>query len=458
MYPMHKIKPSAAPLSKADMIAYFQSGEKPKKDWKIGVEFERFAFDRSNFSPIAYLGRKSVLAIFDGLIKQYGWQPVYEGENIVALKREEQSITLEPGGQIELSGATQKSIHDCCAEITRHLAETAAVAEDLDIGFLNIGFHPTGARQDFDWVPKQRYRIMRDYMPKVGHLGLDMMLRTATVQVNLDFESESDMVKKLRVGLALQPIIGAMFANSPFTEGKINGYQSFRNQVWRDTDPARTGGLEFAFDDGMGYERYVDYVLDVPMYFVLRGGKYIDTAGESFRDFTLGKLSALPGDYAVIEDFANHATTVFPNVRLKRWLEMRGADGGDWGCLCALPALWTGLLYDDTALNAAYDIIRIWKKEDRDYLNAQSPKTGLATKLGSVKIAEIARKVLEIADDGLKRRNAKNGAGQDESHFLSSLWDIVTIGKSPADKLLNKFQGEWQGDIQNIFKSGIKNP
>ncbi len=325
------------------------------------------------------------------------------------------------------------------------------MAEKLGIGFLGVGFHPTARREDIPMMPKGRYGIMKRYMPKKGNLGLDMMFRTCTVQVNLDFSSEADMVRKFRVGLALQPVATALFANSPFTEGKPNGYLSYRSMVWTDTDPDRCGMLPFVFEDGMGYERYVDYVLDVPMYFVYRDGKYIDAAGQSFRDFMAGRLPALPGELPRVKDWEDHLSTVFPEVRLKRFLEMRGADGGPWRRLCALPALWVGLLYDSDSLDACEALISDWTHGEREALRRDVPKTGLKTPFRGSTVQELARDVLEIAREGLQRRARMNSLGENETHFLSALEAIVEDGRTPAEAKLEAYHGRWGGDVTPIF-------
>jgi glutamate--cysteine ligase len=317
---------------------------------------------------------------------------------------------------------------------------------------IGIGFHPTAKREDINWMPKGRYKLMGDYMPKVGSLGLDMMLRTSTVQVNLDFESEADMVKKFRVSLALQPISTAMFADSAFVEGKPSGYLSYRSHVWEDTDNDRCGILPFVFEDGMGFERYADYMLDVPMYFVYRDGRYIDATGQSFRDFLEGGLPALPGETPTDSDWSDHLTTVFPEVRLKQFLEMRGTDGGPWRRLCALPALWTGLLYDSGALDAAWDLVKDWTPEEHAYLRAEVPKQALKTPFRNRTVGDIATETLEISSAGLRRRNRLDSTGADETGFLGALYEIVESGLCPAEEKLEKFNGVWNGEIDNLFK------
>ena len=436
---------------KAQLVDYLAAGCKPRRDWRIGTEHEKFAFRKSDRSALAYDGEDGIRAILTGLM-QFGWDGVYEGETLVGLRKAGASVSLEPGGQIELSGAPLETIHQTCDEVHTHLDEMQKVVEPLGVGLLGMGMTPNWRREDVNWMPKGRYKIMREYMPKRGSLGLDMMIRTCTVQVNLDFESEADMVKKFRVALALQPVATALFAKSPFTEGKPNGYLSYRSHIWTDTDPDRTGMLPFVFDGAMGFERWVDYVLDVPMYFVYRDGAYIDTSGQSFRDFMDGRLPALPGERPTMGDWGDHMTTIFPEVRLKTFLEMRGADGGRWQSLCALPALWVGLLYDDTALDAAWDLVRDWTVEEQLALRDQAPMRALKTEFRGGTVQEIALEVLEIAKAGLKARNILDRGGQDETAFLNRLWEIARAGVTPAEELLAAYNGRWQGRVDPVFE------
>jgi glutamate--cysteine ligase len=376
---------------------------------------------------------------------------VLENGKPIALSLGAASISLEPGGQFELSGAPLETMHQTCNEVHTHLAQVKEVAAELGVGFLGIGFNPKWRRDDVSWMPKGRYRIMREYMPKRGNLGLDMMLRTCTVQVNLDYGSEADMVKKFRVALALQPVATALFANSPFVEGKPTGYLSFRSHVWEDTDPDRCGMLPFVFDDGMGFERYVDYVLDVPMYFVYRDGKFIDASGQSFRDFMKGRLPALPGEIPTMSDWTDHLTTLFPEVRLKTFLEMRGADAGPWEELCALPALWVGLLYDSASLDAAWDLVKDWTAEERAALRRETPKTALKTPFRSRTVREVALEMLDLSRSGLRRRNRRNRAGEDETGFLATLEESARSGVTPAEIKLERFRGAWRGSVDPVF-------
>ena len=359
------------------LVAYLEAGCKPAADWRIGTEHEKFVFHRQSLAPAPYEGSWGIGAFLEGLTR-FGWEPVRENGDTIALSRGACTVSLEPGGQLELSGAPLETIHETCDEVHTHLAEVKEIAGELGVGLFGMGFHPKWKRADMPWMPKGRYRIMRAYMPRKGSLGLDMMVRTCTVQVNLDYASEADMVRKFRVGIALQPVATAMFADSPFVEGAPSGYFSYRSRVWEDTDPDRCGILPFVFEDGMGFERYVDYALDVPMYFVYRNGRYLDASGLSFRDFLDGRLSILPGELPTVSDWADHLTTLFPEVRLKRFIEMRGADGGPWRRLCALPALWVGLLYDDAALDAAYEMVRDWTVDEHRMLRNRTPARGAA--------------------------------------------------------------------------------
>jgi glutamate--cysteine ligase len=444
---------SASPLieGRDDLLAAFSGGEKPRKNWRIGTEHEKFVYRLADYRAPSYDEPGGIRDLLKGLT-EFGWKPVVEHGNVIALSGTDGTISLEPAGQFELSGAPLENLHQTCAEAARHLGQCKMIGDRLGLGFLGTGMWPDKARRELPIMPKGRYKIMLDYMPKVGGLGLDMMLRTCTIQVNLDYSSEPDMVKKFRVGLALQPVATALFANSPLTEGQPNGFRSFRSHIWEDTDPDRTGMLPFVFDDGFGYERYLDYALDVPMYFVFRDGNYIDVAGRSFRDFLDGKLAELPGEKPTVTDWTDHLSTAFPEVRLKSFLEMRGADGGRWGRICGLPALWVGLLYDDTALDAAWEMVRGWSIEQREQLRAQVPKLALDTPTPDGRtMRELAGDVLELSAGGLSRRGFLNGAGDNEGGFLDPLRDVVSSGKTPADRLLDKFHNEWNGDVSRIY-------
>ena len=449
---------SSPPIeSYADLVGWIAAGEKQPAQWRIGTEHEKFVFRSADHSPVAYDGPDGIGALMQALIDEFGWQAIKEGDTTIALKRSSggsipETISLEPGGQFELSGAPLATLHETCAEAGEHLRECLMIGERLGIGFLGLGFAPTWLRSDMPTMPKKRYAVMTRYMPLVGAQGLDMMYRTATIQVNLDYENEADMVKKLRVSLALQPIATALFASSPFTESRPNGFKSLRSEIWRDTDRNRTGLLPFVFEDGMGYERYVEYALDVPMYFVYRDGEYIDVAGASFRDFLRGELAALPGEKPTHDDWSDHLTTLFPEVRLKRFLEMRGGDGGPWRRICALPAFWVGLLYDRGALDAAWDLVKDWTAEERQALRNAVPAQGLQAPFRAGTAQDVARRAVEIASDGLKHRRRLNSKGDDETIFLDFAEEAAMSGRTPADELLIRYEKTWKGDIDRIFK------
>jgi glutamate--cysteine ligase len=440
-----------APISDRRQLAeYLVAGSKPPSEWRIGTEHEKFVFRLADHRPALYDGPASIRALLQGLTR-FGWTPVLDAGNLVGLSQGKAAISLEPGGQFELSGAPVKTLHQTCSEVHEHLRQVAVVAKELGVGLMGLGFHPTARREDIPWMPKGRYAVMRHYMPTKGKLGLDMMLRTCTVQVNLDFESEADMVRKFRMSLALQPVAAALFANSPFVEGKPSGYVSYRNHVWTDVDPDRTGLLSFVFEEGFGFERYVEYMLDVPMYFVYRNGRYIDAAGQSFRDFLNGKLPALPGERPTLSDWNDHLTTVFPEVRLKRYLEMRGADGGPWRRLCALPALWAGLFYDRAALDGAVDLVADWTREEREALRKAVPRLGLRAPFRGGTVQDVARVMVRLAREGLGRRGLRDSSGDDESQFLETLAEIAESGITPAETLLDHYATRWGRRIDPVF-------
>ena len=439
-----------APIeSKDQLISYFVDGFKTKSQWRIGTEHEKFPFLKDTLLPVPYEGKSSIRALLEGLRDQFGWQGVYEGEHIIALADPHSlaNISLEPGGQFELSGAPLKTVGETCKEIAEHLKQVREIGDKLGIGFLGLGASPVWTRAETPIMPKGRYKIMAPYMDKVGTMGRDMMFRTCTVQVNLDYSDEADMVKKLRTSIALQPLATALFANSPFLEGKPNGYQSFRSHVWTDTDNARAGMTPFVFEDGMGIERYVEFALDVPMYFVMRDGKYLNTAGESFRKFMDGKLPQLPGEKPNMKDWADHLTTIFPEVRLKKYLEMRGADSGLPDKLCALPAFWVGLLYESSSLDAAYDLIKSSSAKQRQKMRDDVAAQGLHTEFMGRTLGEIAKNVLEIARAGLAARS------HEESVFLNVLDDEVARDKNKAQELLELYNNVWGQDIMPVFKA-----
>lgn len=438
--------------SRDQLIAPMIGGEKPKAEWRIGTEHEKLVYKRDDRRAPSYDEPCGIRDLLMNLT-EFGWEPVEENGKVIAMRGDDGTVSLEPAGQLELSGAPLENLHQTCGETGRHLEQVKAIGERCGVGYLGLGMWPDKTREELPVMPKGRYAIMMRHMPKVGSLGLDMMLRTCTIQVNLDYSSEADMAQKFRVGLALQPLATALFANSPFTEGKPNGYLSYRSHIWSDTDPHRTGMLPFVFEEGFGYERWADYMLDVPMYFVFRDGKYIDAAGQSFRDFLEGKLPALPGERPTASDWWDHLSTAFPEVRLKSFLEMRGADGGPWSRICALPAFWVGLMYDQTALDAAWNLVKGWSMEEREALRNDAPKLGLATPVpGCGTLQELGKEVLAIARSGLNARARLNSSGDNETGFLETLDEIVASGKVPAQRLLDAYHDEWGQDVERVYK------
>ena len=440
--------------SRTDLIEAMSRGCKPQSQWAIGTEHEKHVFHTNPIRPVSYDGPDGIHALLMGMQAETGWEPFYDGDNPIGLRNNEVAggISLEPGGQFELSGAPQIDLHSSAAELADHMRLAKKIAAPLDIHFLGLGVTPLWSVDQIPSMPKSRYAIMKPYMEKVGTLGTSMMFRSCTVQTNLDFSDEADMVKKLRVSVALQPIATALFANSPFVDGKESGYLSFRSQIWLNTDNARTGMLPFAFDEGFGFEQYADYALDVPMYFVIRNGEYVNVAGENFRDFLEGKLPQLPGEKPTIKDWEDHLSTIFPEVRLKQFLEMRGADMGDEKSVTALSAFWTGLLYDDIALEAAYEMIKPWSREEREDLRRNVPKLGLDAPHDRSNAYDIAAQAVGIAEAGLVRRNRLNAQGRDESIHLAPLEETIRLAKTPAERWIDKSRNDWNGDLTRIFK------
>ena len=437
----------------AQLAEYLEAGCKPRDDWRIGTEHEKFGYCKDTLKPIPYEGERSVLAVLEGLRDGHGWAPLEEGGKLIGLEKDGANVSLEPGGQLELSGAPLENIHQTCDEVNDHLADVKDIADKVGVGFIGLGAAPIWTHDQMPQMPKGRYKLMTDYMDRVGTMGKSMMYRTCTVQVNLDFGSEADMVQKLRVALALQPVATALFANSPFFEGQPNGHKSWRSRVWRDLDADRTGMLPFVFDEGFGFEAWVDYALDVPMYFVYRDGVYHDALGQSFRDFLKGELPALPGEKPLMSDWADHLTTIFPEARIKKFIEMRGADGGPWRRLCALPAFWVGLMYDQTALDAAWDLVKGWDAPTREALRIAASEDALDARVDGLSMHEIAREAVAISEAGLKAR-ARPGAGGligDETHFLNALKESIESGKVPADELLDQYNGDWNRDLTRIY-------
>ena len=440
--------------SYGQLAEYLRAGCKPIKDWKIGTEHEKFGFVNDNFLPLPYDGQCSIKAMLEGLRDKYNWSEILEENNIIGLTKDGANVSLEPGGQLELSGAPLDSIHETCDEVNQHLKEVKSIADDLGASFFGLGAAPEWSHEDMPMMPKGRYKLMTDYMGRVGTHGTQMMYRTCTVQVNLDFSSEQDMIKKMRVGLALQPIATALFANSPFFEGKLINHKSWRSRIWRDLDEDRTGMLPFVFEEGFGFEAWTEYVLDVPMYFVYRDGKYIDALGQSFRDFLNGKLPALPGERPKISDWADHLTTVFPEARVKQFIEMRGADGGPWRKLCALPAFWVGLMYDQNSLDSAWDICKNWDANTREEMRIAASEEGIAANTNGLSLLDLARELIDISRAGLKNRARPGNGGlvPDECHFLNAIEEVIETGKSPACELIDKYNNEWQKDLKNVYR------
>lgn len=443
------------PIERYEQLAeYLASGCKPATDFRIGTEHEKFGYIQETKMPLPYDGSTSIRAMLEGLRDGFGWSPIQEGDNLIGLEKDGANVSLEPGGQLELSGATLGSIHETCDEVNAHLREVREVADRIGAGFIGIGAAPEWSHDQMPMMPKGRYKLMTEYMGRVGTHGTQMMYRTCTIQVNLDFASEADMVQKFRVALALQPVATALFAYSPFFDGKPNGHASWRSRVWRDLDADRTGMLPFVFEDGMGFERYVDYALDVPMYFVYRDGRYIDALGMSFRDFLKGELPALPGEKPTLSDWADHLTTIFPEARIKKFMEMRGADGGPWRRICALPAFWVGLFYSQNSLSAAWDLCKEWDAETREALRVAASEKGLQAEVGKIKMLDLAKDVVALSEAGLAER-ARAGAGgllSDETHFLNALKESLDIGASPSDELLSLYQGEWGESFAPLYE------
>lgn len=447
----HSVSPQIS--SRDDLVQWLAGGEASKSEWRIGTEHEKFLFMRDDHRRPSYEEENGVGTLLQKLAEHLDGTPIMEGENIIGVKEKNGgSLTLEPGGQFELSGAPLETLHETCCETSTHLKVMQTITEDMGMGMLGVGYDPLWTREDVPWMPKGRYRIMRNHMPKVGSLGLDMMKRTCTIQVNLDYSSEADMVRKFRTSLALQPVATAIFANSPFRDGAPSGLLSTRAEAWTDTDAARCGVPACVFDDGFGYEQWVDYILDVPMYFLHRGDDYQDVAGLSFRDFMQGKLPGHEGDLPLMEDWEDHITTAFPEVRLKTFLEMRGTDGGPWNMICALPALWVGLLYDEDALSAAEDLAKGLTAQDVADARMQAARHGLNGTIGGRNMGDIASAMLDIAAKGLSNRAMLDKNGEDEQYYLNPIREIVDSRKTRAELLLELYHGEWAGDLSCLYR------
>ncbi len=438
----------------SQLAEFLANGSKPKASWRIGTEHEKFVYDKKSFLPLPYDGPCSIKAILKELQLVYDWIPILENQNLIGLEKNGANVSLEPGGQLELSGAILETIHATCNEASEHLSQVRTIAEKLGAGFIGLGAAPTWTEEMMPKMPKGRYALMTEYMKKKGKFGTQMMYRTCTIQVNLDFSSEKDMVKKFRTSLALQPIATALFANSPFFDGELTGYKSWRSRIWQDLDPDRTGMLPFVFEPGMGFERYVDYALSVPMYFVHRKGQYINALGQSFRDFMGGNLPALPGELPKLSDWADHLTTIFPEVRLKQFLEMRGADGGSWNKICALPAFWVGLLYEENSLDAAWDICKNWTSEQRSELYLSASKYGLEGEIDGISLKKLAQEILKISSSGLKDRQkmSTNSPSRDETHFLDILHESAKTGLTQGDELASFYHPKQKINSNEIFR------
>tara|TARA_Y100001934_G_C12280619_1_gene739712 strand:+ start:39 stop:1391 length:1353 start_codon:yes stop_codon:yes gene_type:complete len=442
--------------SKSQLISNLSIGEKNSTDYRIGTEHEKFVFNLQSKKPIHYDEENGISSLLTKL-KDFGWEPINEDDRVIALSRKNAngggSITLEPAGQFELSGEMFVSVHETYNELVEHKAQISKIGKTMGIDFLALGFAANWSREDMPVMPKSRYEVMRNYMPKVGNHGLDMMLRSSTAQVNLDFSSEKDMINKLKLSFLLQPVATALFANSPFSDGSLNGYKSIRSEYWKDTDPDRTGILTFVFDNSMSYERYVDYALDVPMYFISRKGKYIDLAGKSFRDFMMKKIDAVRNYDASIDDWELHLTTIFPEARLKNYIEMRGADAGNIDHICALSAFWVGLIYDTKALDEALELTKGITKDELVELRNKVPLEGLDCSVGKHDVYRLASEAIDISKNGLKRRNKLNTENNDESIYLKYLEEIIFRKESPADKLARKFNSDWNKNIEKVFEN-----
>ncbi|MGB1360947.1 MAG: glutamate--cysteine ligase [Alphaproteobacteria bacterium] len=436
--------------NKQQLIDYFYNACKPKEQWRIGTEHEKFLFNKETKKRLTYDGDCSIKTILEKMQNDY-FTPITEDGNIIGLKgKNGDSVTLEPGGQFELSGAPLKNIHETCMETNKHLTEVRKICDEIGAIAISLGYDPVSAVEDIKWMPKGRYGLMKRYMPTKGNSGTSMMTLSCTVQVNLDYSSQEDMVKKMQVGFALQPLATAIFANSTIVKGKSTDYQSYRSELWKDTDPDRCGIPEFIFDDDMSFEKWTDYILDVPMYFVYRDGVYHDVLGLSFRDFMDGKLKGFEGELPTIKDWEDHLTVAFPEVRMKGFIEMRGADNGAWDKLCALPAFWVGLLYDEETLDQVYEYIKQFDKHDIIKARDDVTKSGFDTKMGNKTIHEIGIDIIDYAYQGLEKRDVKNADGYNETKFLDSIKEVIDTKKTYAD-ISKELLIENENNINVIF-------
>ncbi len=443
-----------APLTLPQLSSLFRKGCKPRKQWRIGTEHEKFAFHTHDLTPLSYEGHASIAQVLQGLMS-FGWQAVYEHNNPIALLRDGASITLEPGGQFELSGAPLATIHETYAETRQHFEELSIINDALHINFLCTGFQPKWQRDDIPWMPKSRYAIMRQYMPQVGQYGLDMMTRTATIQANLDFSDEEDMRRKMRIGLCLQPLVTALYASSPFVDGKPSGFLSTRAAIWLDTDVQRTGIPACVFQDDFGFDDWTEWLLDVPMYFIMREGQYVDCSGESFRDFLQGTLPQRMGEYPTMDDWELHSSTAFPDVRLKQFIEMRGAAGGDLAWITSLPALWKGLIYDAETLEKVWAWMEDWTHEEVCALQQQVPKTAFNTPFRDTQVQHLCNTMLDLAEEGLNRLDVRNALDFNESHYLAPLKQTLAQGQTRAEQWLHAYHHDWQASVDPLFQEAI---
>jgi glutamate--cysteine ligase len=436
-------------IEKKDQLEeYFHAAGKPRERWRVGTEYEKVGIDRSSGKAIPYSGPRGVESILKRLIDRFGWEPEEQDGHIIALSRDNAQITLEPGGQIELSGEPCDSIHCTYAEFTQHIRELLEVSEPLDVVFLGLGMQPVSRLEEIEWVPKKRYRIMGPYMPKVGRLGQRMMNQTATVQANIDYRDEKDAMAKFRTGMGLTPIFISMFANSPICDGQLNGYRSYREHIWTDTDKSRSGMLKFAFSPDVSFAHYVEYALDVPMYFIVRNKNYIDMTGTTFRQFLAYGWN---GERATLEDWHDHLTTLFPETRIKRYIEVRSADSQPPELMPALSAIVKGAFYESDCLDAAWDLVKDWNWNERMQVYFDSHRDALAARIRRYSLLDLSKELLQIALEGLRRQKMFNALGEDETIYLEPLEKLLALGKCPADLLIEKWQGELDQDIRKLI-------
>jgi glutamate--cysteine ligase len=442
----------AVPIeSIAQLVDEFHAAAKPRERWLIGTEYEKLAVDPRSGRAAPFSGPRGIETLLRELAERFGWEPTEEGGRTIALLRDKASITLEPGGQVELSGEPCPTLHCTRDELATHVRELSVVGAELGIAFLGLGMQPVSTLDEIEWVPKQRYAIMRDYMPRVGTLGHRMMKQTATVQANIDYADERDAMRKLRVGMATAPLVNAMFANSCISEGRLNGQMSYRGYVWTDTDRARCGLLPFAFRDGASFGDYVEWALDVPLYFVLRGGKYLTGAtGTPFRRFL---EHGIGGERATLDDWRLHLTTLFPEVRLKGYIELRSADSQTPDRVLAVPALVKGVFYEQDCLEAAFDLVKRWSFADCASLYGEVTRESMRARMKGIQVLELARELAGIAEEGLRRQAALDSEGRDERVYLERLREALSAGKSPAQEQAERWAGPWHGEAARLVEA-----